>query len=60
VRAAKLCTSGARIWLTRYGVSWTKFLDEGVSADFLRETGDPLALRVVREVERELIDVNRK
>jgi len=56
VRAANLCAHGARTWLARYGVNWTKFLDEGVSADFLRDTGDPLALRVVKEVERENID----
>lgn len=53
VRAARLCTAGARAWLTRHGVSWTEFIEHGVSVDFLLQTGDPLAQRVATEAQRE-------
>jgi len=47
VRAAKMCSRGARAFLASHGVKWSDFLSDGVSADLLIKTGDAMALRVV-------------
>ena len=49
VRAAKMCSRGARLFLKRHGVDWSEFLAEGVDAEKLIATGDAMALRVVRK-----------
>lgn len=52
VRAAKMCSRGARAFLRRHGYDWQRFLREGVPAELLLETGDAMAIKVV-EVARE-------
>lgn len=47
VRAAKMCSKGARVFLARQGVQWSDFLRDGVSSEVLIATGDAMALRVV-------------
>jgi len=47
VRAAKMCSRGARAFLSEHGISWADFLRNGVSSDVLIKTGDAMALRVV-------------
>ena len=46
IRAAKLCTKGARRWFESHGLSWSDFLTNGKSADELDALGDALAFRV--------------
>lgn len=46
VRAAKLCTKGARNWFETYGFSWSDFLANGKAVEELEATNDPLAFRV--------------
>ena len=50
VRAVKMCARGARAFFERYGLSWSEFLMNGISADKLIATGDPMALQVVEAV----------
>jgi hypothetical protein len=47
VRAARLCSRGARAWCEAHGFSWSGFLDDGLPADVLEATGDPFALQAV-------------
>lgn len=53
VRAAKLCSRGARAWCEANGFSWSVLLDGGLSAEELERTGDPLALRAVAAAREE-------
>jgi hypothetical protein len=53
VRAAKLCMSGARKWFAMRGLDWNRFLEEGLSADFLRELNDPISNRALAQAEAE-------
>ncbi len=46
IRAAQLCSSGARRWFEIYNLSWTDHLANGTPVDILEATGDELALRV--------------
>lgn len=48
LRAAKICSPGARSWWKRREWSWTDFLTNGIAAQTLLETGDPDAARVVK------------
>jgi len=47
LRAAKLCTGGARAWFAAHDMNWMAFLRDGIAAQVFLDTGDPLALRVV-------------
>lgn len=47
VRAARLCSAGARTWLAHHGIALERFLREGVPAEELEATGDAFALYVV-------------
>jgi len=52
VRAARLCSGGARKFFERYGLSYTDFLKKGISARLLCDTGDALALHAVEAAKR--------
>jgi len=52
IRAAKLCSKGARKWFERHNLSWADFLREGMDEDDVLKIGDAMAARVV-EVARE-------
>lgn len=47
IRAAKMCSRGARQFFERHGLDWSTFLKEGIDAELLAQTGDAMALRVV-------------
>lgn len=47
VRAARMCSGGARAFFERHGLDWSKFLKEGIPAEQLVATGDAMALQVV-------------
>lgn len=46
VRAARLCSAGARVWLAHHGIDLALFLREGIDAEQLERTGDAFALHV--------------
>ena len=52
VRAAKMCSRGARNFLTRHGIDWSEFIKHGIDAAVIEATGDAMAKKVV-EVARE-------
>lgn len=49
LRAAKMCSSGARRFFDRHGLDWQDFLKHGVSAATLAATGDHMALTLVEK-----------
>ena len=53
VRAAKLCSRGARAWCEANGFSWSTLLDHGLPVQELEQTGDALALRAVAAAREE-------
>lgn len=53
VRACRLCFSGARKWFAANNLDWRDFLENGLSAEILRATGDPFALQVIAVAEQE-------
>lgn len=53
IRAASLCTGGARDWFKRRGWSWPEFLVNGRPASDFIATKDPLALRMVAAAMKE-------
>ena len=47
MRAAKICSRGAREFFKRHGLDWSGFLKNGIEAEKLEATGDAMALKVV-------------
>lgn len=47
IRAAKMCSSGARQFFERHNLDWSGFLKNGIEAEKLLATGDAMARRVV-------------
>lgn len=47
VRAAKMCSRGARLFFIKHDLDWFAFLKEGIDADTVLQTGDAMAARVV-------------
>lgn len=47
VRAAKMCSGGARRWAARHGVDWLDFVQNGIEAERILETGCPIGKRLV-------------
>jgi hypothetical protein len=56
IRAAKLCSGGARIFASRHGLNWNDFLTNGISSATLEEIGDPMTLRAVEAARAEVTD----
>lgn len=48
LRAARICLRGGRFWFPRNGLSWSRFVDEGIDAQALLATGDDIVLPVIR------------
>lgn len=53
LRMAQLCGQGSRPWWVQHGLDWSDFLTNGIAAEKLLATGDPLAKRVVEVARRE-------
>lgn len=47
IREAKMCSRGTRAFFQRHGLDWSAFLKNGIPAEKLAATGDPMALQVV-------------
>ena len=48
IREAKLCSRGARMWFTRHGLDFNKFLTEGIPASQVDSLGDALGKQVAQ------------
>ena len=48
VRAANLCSRGARAWFKRHGLDYNVFLTEGYPEEVILGTGDALGQIVVQ------------
>jgi hypothetical protein len=51
-KALGYCNSGLRKWFPRDGVSFDDFRKDGVTVDWLRATGDAMAIRLAEVVEQ--------
>lgn len=47
IRAARMCSRGARAFFARHNLDWQAFLKDGLPAEVLAATGDAMALQVV-------------
>lgn len=47
IRAARMCSGGARSFFDRHGLDWAAFLRVGIDAEELLATGDEMARQVV-------------
>ena len=52
-RALGYCAKGMRRWFEGRSHTWAEFVERGVPADWLRATGDAMAIRVADLAERE-------
>jgi len=48
IREAKMCSRGTRAFFQAHNLDWQKFLKEGIPSKELADTGDAMALQVVR------------
>lgn len=46
VRAARMCSRGARAFFQRHNLDWEAFLRVGLPAEQIEATGDAMAIRV--------------
>lgn len=47
------CVGGIELFFDRYGLDYSDFLRNGISADELRATGNALALRAIEQAEKD-------
>lgn len=47
VRAARMCSRGARAFFARHNLDWQTFIKDGLPAEVIAATGDEMALQVV-------------
>jgi hypothetical protein len=48
VRAAKMCSPGARAFFKKHGLNWTQFLKEGIAIEELELIDDAMSLQVCK------------
>lgn len=46
IRAAKMCSQGARAFFERHDLDWGEFLKNGVDVELIEATGDAMAAKV--------------
>ncbi len=44
---AGFCANGSRQWFAAHGLSWADFVANGIAADRLEATGDPMAMQLI-------------
>lgn len=47
VRAARMCSRGARAFFARHNLDWQTFIKDGLPAEVIAATGDAMALQLV-------------
>ncbi|MDC7707257.1 hypothetical protein [Vogesella indigofera] len=58
-KALGYCNAGLRRWFPRDGVTFDVFRQQGVTTDWLRATGDAMAIRLAEHVEQSGIQANQ-
>lgn len=53
MRMTGLCHGGSRAWCEANGIDWKDFVKNGIPAQTLRDTGDPIVLKLVEAAEAE-------
>lgn len=53
--ALGFCARGGRLWARQQGLDWAAFVREGLPAEVLEATGDPMALRLVAHARAQLV-----
>jgi hypothetical protein len=53
MREIGYCNRGARLFCSQYGIDWADFLENGITADRLRATGDAQAERLADHAEKD-------
>lgn len=48
VRAAKMCSRGARVFFEKHGLDWQTFLKAGIKSDVLEKINDGMANQVIK------------
>ncbi len=56
-KALGYCNAGLRRWFPRDGVTFDLFRQQGVNTDWLRATGDAMAIRLAEYVEQQAASV---
>lgn len=51
LRSVGYCFAGVRPWFARHGFDWQAFIEQGISVDKLRATGDALIEPVIQAAE---------
>lgn len=59
-KALGYCNAGLRRWFPRDGVTFDLFRQQGVSTDWLRATGDAMAIRLADYVEQQAASVTNE
>ncbi|HCF7066342.1 hypothetical protein P3764_01930 [Pseudomonas aeruginosa] len=59
-KALGYCNAGLRRWFPRDGVTFDLFRQQGVSTDWLRATGDAMAIRLAEYVEQQANSVTNE
>lgn len=49
IRAADLCSRGARQWFTRHGLNYNQFVTSGIEVEKIEATGDALGTLVAQK-----------
>ena len=49
IRSARMCSGGTRDFFRRHGMDWNKFLSEGLPEQDFIQTGDAMAMQVVKK-----------
>jgi len=47
IRAAKMCSKGARDFFKHHNMDWNTFIKDGLPSEQFEKTGDAMALQVV-------------
>jgi len=53
LREDHLCMGGSREFFKQHGLSWMDFLENGILADDLAATGNPMAIKVAENARNE-------
>ena len=56
IRAANLCSGGARRWFESYGLSWSDFLTNGIPVATVEALNDGFGEKVIEAARKEYSD----
>ena len=59
-KALGYCNAGLRHWFPRNSVSFEDFRQMGVTTDWLRATGDAMAIRLAEHVEQQALSITNE